>query len=84
MYSIYLLISETGDKSYVGFTNDIGKRIRKHKDKQVKSTKYFGKFRCFIIENIDNIREARIREKYWKSCAGRKKLKYLFDHGPIV
>jgi len=78
MYIIYWLISENRNKTYVGFTNDIKNRIRKHKNRGVKSTENFGKFRCFVIEKVNNVIDARKREKYWKSCVGRKKLKLLF------
>jgi len=50
-----------------------------HKDKRVISTKDFGKFNVYIIEKIDCLLHALKREKYWKSCAGRKKLKILFN-----
>ena len=79
MYQIYWLINEFKTKTYIGFTDDINKRIIKHKNNQVKTTQNFGKFRVFILENIDNLFLARQREKYWKSSAGRKKLKIDFE-----
>lgn len=79
MYCVYLLISETGKKSYVGFSSDFNRRVKDHKDKKVGSTKDFGKFKFFILEkNIPNEWQAVGLEKYWKSCAGRKKLKEFF------
>lgn len=78
MYSIYWLISENYDKTYIGFTKDIKLRLKKHKNKAVYTTRSFGKFRCFILEEVDNLAQARIREKYWKSGVGRKKLSKYF------
>lgn len=78
MYVIYWLIAENSNKTYVGFTSDIDKRLDKHRQHVVKSTRDFGKFRCFILEKAQNATEARKIERYWKSCAGRKKLKIIF------
>jgi putative endonuclease len=79
MYIIYWLVNENKDKTYIGFTKDIAQRINYHVDKKVKTTEDFGKFKCFILERVEDLISARKREKYWKSCAGRKKLKMLFD-----
>ena len=80
MYTIYLLISEHRDKTYTGLTDDMDQRMIAHKNKEVKSTKFFGNFRYIILErDISTVQQARLREKYWKSCAGRKKVKQFFD-----
>lgn len=78
MYNIYWLINERKNKTYLGFTNNLKQRIYQHKNKKVKSTKDFGKFRCIILEHMSNLELAIKREGYWKSGAGRKKLKILF------
>lgn len=79
MYLIYLLVNEANNETYVGFTENIDRRLDFHKNRKVKSTKKFGNFRHLILENnIDGEHEARVREKYWKSCAGRKKIKKEF------
>ena len=82
MYIIYLLINEARDKTYIGFTDDLARRIKEHKNQKVKTTKNFKNFSITKIEEIDNIRNARQREKYWKSGAGRKKLKNIFRMVP--
>ncbi|MFA6215667.1 MAG: GIY-YIG nuclease family protein [Patescibacteria group bacterium] len=79
MYYIYWLINEYKDKTYVGFSDNIERRLAEHKNKKVKSTIDFGDFHYHILEEMATQREAIIREKYWKSAAGRRKLKVLFD-----
>ena len=79
MYLIYWLINESNDKTYIGFTDNIDNRIKKHETGDVKTTKDFGKFKCYTLEKVETEEKAVIRERYWKSCAGRKKLKLLFD-----
>lgn len=83
-YIIYWLISYDCKKTYVGFSGDINNRIKKHKNKQIKSTLNFGKFKCFKLEEVNGLIEARAKEKYWKSHAGRKKLKQYFDKIKMV
>ena len=78
-FTVYLLISQDYNKVYVGFSNNIENRIKQHYAKEVKTTQNFGKFRCFRLEVVSSVQEARIREKYWKSCAGRKKIKVYFN-----
>lgn len=79
MYTIYWLISEDLKRTYVGFTDNVKQRLEYHKNKKVKTTITFGKFKCFKLEEVKDLSQAIIREKYWKSAAGRKKLKKLFD-----
>lgn len=78
MYYIYWLINEQGSKTYVGFSNNIEQRIIQHRNKQVKTTTNFGHFQIKILEEVENVIQARQREKYWKSAVGRKKLKSLY------
>jgi len=77
-YKIYWLISEDKLKTYVGFSSRLEERLKEHKNKKVKSTKNFGNFKNHILEKTFTLKEAREREKYWKSHIGRKKLKQLF------
>lgn len=79
MFITYWLISEDRKRIYVGFSDDLRARIKQHKNKKVKSTKDFGSFRCFKLEEAGDYIEARNREKYWKSAVGRKKLKIFYD-----
>ncbi len=78
MYTIYWIINENFTKTYIGFTNDIKLRIHYHKSNKVRTSENFGKFRIFALEKVNALEDARNREKYWKSCAGRKKLKIYF------
>ncbi len=80
MYKIYWLINEQKNKTYIGYTRNLKERIKKHRNRQVKSTENFNNFSFFLIEKIKTLKEARKREKYWKSSAGRKKLKRYFEN----
>jgi len=80
MFYIYFLISEKKDKTYIGFTNNLYHRIDLyHRKCRVKSTRNFGNFMVKILGTTQNILDAKKLEKYWKSKAGRNKLKKFFN-----
>ncbi len=79
-YYIYFLINEMQNKTYVGFTDNLKNRIKQHRNKEVYSTKNFGNFKAYLIDKAKTPQGGRKKEKYWKSSAGRKKLKKIFDY----
>lgn len=75
MYFVYVLKSKKDNKLYYGFTDNLERRIKEHNDGKVNSTKSRIPFELIYFENTGNIREARKREKYFKSGFGRKYIK---------
>jgi putative endonuclease len=78
-YKIYILYSDQHKKTYVGFSEDISKRLEKHNAGKVTSTKNFRPWRIVFEEEVDDYKDARKRELYYKSAAGRRKIKAIFD-----
>ena len=74
-YYIYVLISKDNLHHYVGLTKDVGRRLQEHNSGKSKSTKPYLPWSIVYIESFGSRLEARKREKYLKSCAGRKFLK---------
>ena len=72
MYFVYVLKSQIDNKFYYGMTNNLIKRLESHNNKTVSSTKSRAPFNLIYYENVNNIQEARKREKYFKSGFGRK------------
>ena len=81
MYYIYILISLKDDRTYTGFCKDITERIKIHNSGKVKATQHRTPFRVVYTERAKTIKMAKHREKYWKSGAGRRKLKSFFKKG---
>jgi len=80
-YFIYLLVSQDKQKTYTGFTEDIVNRIKKHKNKGVRTTRNFGEFDHMILEKVlPDESLAREAEKYWKSAAGRRRIKEMLKN----
>ena len=72
MYSVYVLRSKTDGKRYVGMTTDWLRRLKEHNEGKVFSTKGRVPFVLVYREDLNSVKEARSREKYLKSAAGRR------------
>ena len=72
MCSVYVLYSDVFDRFYVGVSRDPLRRLREHNAGYTKSTKPFIPWRLVHQELFDSMQEARNKEKYLKSAAGRR------------
>jgi len=79
MYFVYAISSVTRNYIYVGMTQDVGQRIKRHNDGRERTTKPYIPFELIYTEECETRPEARIREKYWKSGIGKEKLRKLRD-----
>lgn len=67
------------DKTYVGLTKNIEKRLSEHNSGKSHFTKSFKPWILIYKEVCDNMTDARKREKYFKSASGRKFLRKLVE-----
>jgi len=72
MYYVYILLSERDQKRYIGFTQDLERRIVEHNSGLVKSTKNRIPLKLIYFERFENKVEAMKREKFFKSGKGRE------------
>ena len=79
MFHIYAIKSIARNYIYVGFTEDLQRRISEHNNGYNKTTKPYSPFELIYSESVDTREEARKREKYWKSGTGKRKLKKLIS-----
>ena len=82
MFYVYILQSLKDDKPYTGFTNSTEKRILKHNLGKVFYTKPRRPLKLIYLEICSNKEDAKKREKYLKTGAGKifikNRLKYYF------
>jgi putative endonuclease len=76
MYYIYFLKSINFPKSYVGITDNLERRLYEHNLGKHPYTKRYIPWKMIASEKVTNRIEARTREKYLKSAAGRKWMRY--------
>jgi len=74
MFIVYVLEDETG-RFYKGVTNNLEKRLREHKCGHTRTTSRMRGLKVVYKEKFSNFNEARKREVYLKTGAGRKFLK---------
>jgi len=71
-FYIYVLESIKDDKRYIGYTNNLKKRIEEHKKGMSFSTKFRLPFELAYFEGCKNIEDAKRRENYLKTTQGRR------------
>ncbi len=85
MFYAYILLSLKDNRTYVGHTNNLEKRVVRHNSGFVISTKNRRPFKLLYSEKLLTLKDAKKRETWWKSGAGRNKLKEYFIKGfPII
>jgi putative endonuclease len=72
MYSVYVLFSEKLNKRYVGSSKDVDKRLNEHNLAKSKFTKAGIPWKLIYKESFPTNSDARKRETFLKSSAGRK------------
>ena len=76
MYYVYILQSEKDSKRYIGFTENLQRRLDEHNSGMVKSTKNRRPFKLIYFEEYENKSEAIKREREIKA----KKGKFIISH----
>lgn len=85
MYWTYVLRSLHNGRYYVGSTDDKDKRLERHNNGYVKSTKPYRPWEIAYSEPYDSRAKAFLREKEIKSWKKRNRIEKLITaHGPIV
>jgi len=73
MFYTYILISEKDDKFYVGYTDNLKRRIKKHNNGDVESTKYRRTLKLIYYDEVClNQKDAIHREKYLKTTYSKR------------
>jgi len=80
MYCVYIIYSVDFKRYYVGLSSNVSQRLETHNLGVVKSTKAFCPWKVIHTEIFETRIEARKREKYFKSAAGRRWRKNNLGH----
>ena len=81
MYYVYILYSADFNKSYVGYSQNIERRMREHNFTETQG--FTLRYRPWVLiytETLETKTDALKREKYYKSGVGRVKLKEIIGH----
>jgi putative endonuclease len=72
MYYVYILRSTVDGTFYTGMSTDVAKRLKEHNSGKSRYTNSKSPWIVIYSEQLKTRIEAREREKYWKSGAGRE------------
>jgi putative endonuclease len=75
MFYSYVLKSLKNNRFYYGCTNNIDRRLLEHNSGRSKYTKYNRPFELAYFEKFITLKEARERERFFKSGQGREFIK---------
>ncbi|MCO6478362.1 MAG: GIY-YIG nuclease family protein [Phaeodactylibacter sp.] len=79
MVYVYVIRSLETGRHYVGIAQDVGRRLKEHNAGRSRSTRPYAPWELVHVEGFNSHEEARAREKYLKSSAGRRYLKQLLE-----
>ena len=82
MVTIYVIQSIDTNKLYVGMTEDLQNRLKEHNAGKSKYTATYKPWKVIYSEMADDFANARKREIYLKSTAGKKFIQKII-HGGI-
>ena len=80
MHYVYVLRSANDDGLYIGYSADLRRRMREHRDGVSFATSFRRPWRLIYYEAYLNQKDALGREKYLKSGAGRRFLRAQLRH----
>ena len=83
-YFVYILKSLELDKIYVGISNEPDRRLKEHNSGKSIFTRKFMPWKIVYKEELDSRKLAREREKYFKSAAGRRRIKIILSNAPVA
>ena len=72
MFFVYVLQREKDNSNYIGLSHNTEERLEEHNAGRVKSTKPKKPWKLLYKESFRTRTDARKREKYLKSAAGRR------------
>jgi len=73
-FYVYVLLSKKDRKFYIGFTNNLKRRLSQHANGEVVSTKQRRPLKLIHYEYFINELDAKAREVFLKSGAGHTQL----------
>ena len=72
MFYVYIIQSEKGGSFYTGITSNLNRRLAEHNKSDTKTTRSKKPWKLVYFEEAPSRIEARVREKFLKTGAGRE------------
>ncbi|MBT8191705.1 MAG: GIY-YIG nuclease family protein [Saprospiraceae bacterium] len=87
-YWVYILISKSSGRFYIGQTSNLDSRLNYHNSNRVKSTKNRGPWSFLFTIQVDSLKAALTLERKLKNLKSRKRLinwvrNHIDDRGSV-
>lgn len=83
MFCVYVLYSRSFDCIYIGQTDNLVFRLKRHNEGKVRSTKAYAPWELISTEEYATRSEAMRRERALKSHQGRKYIREILLNGRV-
>jgi len=83
MYYVYVLQSKKDGKFYIGFTADLRRRFTEHQSGKSSATAPRRPFKLIFYEAYENIKDAKRRERYFKTAKGKSTLRMMLQNSLV-
>ncbi|MDD5071606.1 MAG: GIY-YIG nuclease family protein [Patescibacteria group bacterium] len=80
MYYVYILFSQKDRKLYIGYTNNLRRRMLEHRNGMSLATSNRRPLELIYYEAYSNQKDAMSREKYYKTGWGRNYVKKVLQN----
>ncbi len=82
-YDVYIMTNKSNNVLYVGYTNNLKRRAKEHKNKLIEGfTSKYNVSKLVYYENINTLDGAKAREKQVKGWLRQKKIKLIESINP--
>ncbi|HAT03892.1 MAG TPA: endonuclease [Candidatus Magasanikbacteria bacterium] len=78
-YYVYIIYSDTLRKKYIGYSNDLKKRLAEHNSGKSDFTLKGIPWRLVYYEVFNSKKDARKEELFLKTGKGRERIKFLLQ-----
>ncbi|OGD56054.1 hypothetical protein A2V71_03800 [Candidatus Berkelbacteria bacterium RBG_13_40_8] len=80
MYYVYIIYSQKLKSKYIGYSDNIKRRVVEHQNGKSRYTKKTDDWQLVYYEGFINKSDARIEEIFLKSGKGQERIKYLLKN----
>ena len=82
---MYTIFSKGYNRIYIGLSNNPNRRLEEHNNGNVRPTKSFKPWQLIYVEFCGSRKQAREKEKYYKTGCGREFVKqFISNHSGVA
>ncbi|MGA2914721.1 MAG: GIY-YIG nuclease family protein [Sedimentisphaerales bacterium] len=84
MYNVYILLNRVKTRTYTGVAANVDKRLKEHNTGKVLPSWPYRPYDIIHLETFKTLKEARQKERFYKSTTGRRRLREIISKLSII